>query len=615
MQGKGTKTAAGLLAALLLTGTAVLPARAADTAALSGGKEEIVYANLQTDGSVGGIYVVNHFDVLTAGTVTDYGGYTALTNLTDTSPLTQEGDAVTFSAGEGNFYYQGTLTRQVLPWSFAIGYTLDGRATDAAALAGASGALEIRIQTRQNKAVDSTFYDNYMLQITVTLDPDKCADIDAGGGTAAASGKDRVITYTVLPGKDADITLKAAVTNFSLSGISVAAVPFSSPVAIPDTSGLVDETATLSDAVSSLNNGIAKLVSGSGDLNDGVAALVSGSGEFQAGLAKLSGGSAALLAGSAQIKSALAAAAAQLSGGTGAGGSSGGGLGAITQLPAGLRQLADGLGQVSAGLTTLQTSYASLFSALDAAIMAIPAGTVTQADIQGLYAAVTDPAQLAALQQLVGGYTAAQTVLGTYTTKDAATQMSLRDGLRSVSASLGTLAANIGAFQTSLNTTADTVEASASQSALLQQLQTLAAGLSSLSSQYGTFHDSLAEYVGGVDALSAHYKELNTGLTGLQDGTASLAQGTGRLYKGSKALADATADLPDTVQVEIDKLTADYDTSDFTPVSFVSAKNTDVSYVQFICMTASIEEPEKTGDTGETVLVQTFWDRLLALFQ
>ena len=52
--------------------------------------------------------------------------YSSVINLTSTDPLTNNGDAVSFHAEEGNFYYQGNMVSTDLPWRFELSYYLDG---------------------------------------------------------------------------------------------------------------------------------------------------------------------------------------------------------------------------------------------------------------------------------------------------------------------------------------------------------------------------------------------------------------------------------------------------------------------------------------------------------
>jgi hypothetical protein len=90
--------------------------------------------------------------------------------MTDTNPLTQEEDRIFISAPKGDFYYQGTLKNAALPWCIDVAYTLDGAPVTADALAGADGRVAIRIDTAQNPDADPVYFENYALQVSVTLD-------------------------------------------------------------------------------------------------------------------------------------------------------------------------------------------------------------------------------------------------------------------------------------------------------------------------------------------------------------------------------------------------------------------------------------------------------------
>ena len=82
-------------------------------------------------------------------------------------------------------------------------------------------------------------------------------------------------------------------------------------------------------------------------------------------------------------------------------------------------------------------------------------------------------------------------------------------------------------------------------------------------------------YADGGGRMAEGYGGLHTGLEALGDGIVELAEGGRALREGTHDMQTNTADLPDILQAEIDRLLADYDPGDFSPVSFVSSKNTD----------------------------------------
>lgn len=81
--------------ALLLV-LAVMSASAAAVSAqdIPSPKEEAVYGILDHDGSVGSLYVVNIFN---GGSITDYGSYSGVRNLTSSEKLIIEGDRISIN--------------------------------------------------------------------------------------------------------------------------------------------------------------------------------------------------------------------------------------------------------------------------------------------------------------------------------------------------------------------------------------------------------------------------------------------------------------------------------------------------------------------------------------
>lgn len=270
-------------------------------------KTEVVYATLSAAGALEDVYVVNQFDVETAGEVLDYGPYADVSNLTDQGVIGFDGEAASFDVPEGVFYYQGNVeaSSAELPWKVDVDYFLDGAAVSAEELAGRSGELRVHVGTESAEGVDPAFAASYMLQINFTLDGDTTSGIEADGATVASSGRNRTVAFTVLPGRDADCTLVAQVSDFEMSGIQVAALPYSLAMEMPDTSGMTDQMQELSDAVGSLDAGAASLSEGIGSLSAGADALAAGSDEFAAGLANLSASADGLAEASGKINEAL----------------------------------------------------------------------------------------------------------------------------------------------------------------------------------------------------------------------------------------------------------------------------------------------------------------------
>ncbi|MBC5649491.1 YhgE/Pip domain-containing protein [Christensenella sp. NSJ-35] len=574
----------------------------ADGAAEIAGKDEVVYATLSANGGVRAIYTVNHFTLAKGGNVTDYGDYESVVNLSSSDSLTQEGNTVSFTANEENYYYQGNMKSTDLPWDFTIEYYLDGKKLEPEEIAGKSGSLEIKIISAKNDRMDPTFYDNYMLQITVTLDTDKCSNIDAPDGTPASAGKDKMIAYTVLPGKDADFALKADVTDFTMTGISISAVPYSMSMEFPAMEDQLDGLEQLPEAIDKLNEGVAELKNGTQQMTSGANSLVDGSDGIQDGLAQLSQNAGQIENASSQIGSALGQIASALD-------VEGIDLSQVGQLPSGLEQLADGLRGASDGLSQLRSGFVTAYAALDGAIQGIPDADISQQEIADLLANsnLTD-AQRGVVTRLTAQYQAAQTVKGTYAQVKAA--------FDAVDATADTLAGSIDTIADTLDTISAQVGGALSQMDGIEQLGELASGLRVLAENYTGFHDGLTAYLSGVTELSSGYHSFHTGLSSFSGGVGELNDGVGELMDGTNTMSGEVADMPGKIQEEIDKMKEEYMPSDFDPVSFTSPQNTDTEFVQFVLQCGGIEKPEEETEPQETGEEnETFWDRLAALFQ
>ena len=601
-----------------------VPAAAADAPAATGA-EEVIYAKLDAAGEPLSAYAVVALNGDAGESVTHYGAYTAVENLTDTSALTYEDGAVTATIPEGGrLYYQGTLESFELPWDIAIGYELDGRSTSPAELGGQSGALEMSLSVKPNGNAPGAFADEMMLQITVTLDASLCKNITAEGATVANAGGDKTLAFTVLPGAEAEYTVTADVEDFTMAGLTIAGVNYDIASAMGDTAEITDGVGQMTDAISQLSDGASQLASGAGSLR-------SGAGSFGSGLSTLSAGSAELVAGSEQIAGALAQISASLPG-AGAGAdveaaaaaaaaagmdpeaaaaagaqSAGAGmtldLSALAQLPAGLEQAADGLEQAGAALAQLAEGYGAAYPALAQAVEAIPEPSVSEEDIGALMALAPDNAALAAL---VANYQAAQTVKAVWAQASAAFEAvqdnlpALAEGVNSAAASLRQTAQQISAAMSATGGQIDL-------SGLLQ----LTSGLSQLAQSYSAFHEGLVSYAGGVDALSANWSSVYSGIS-------SLASGAGELSDGVAALDEETSKIPEL----IDELTggpAEDESADASAqASFLDGRNGDTASVQFVIMTEGISEPEAEAEPAPAEEEQGFfaelWDRIVALF-
>ena len=561
-------------------------------------KDEVVYAKLSATGERQEIYVVNIFDVEKEGKIVDYGPYASLKNLTDLSELEQKDNKVAFSAPKGKFYYQGNLDEEPLPWDVSVSYYLNGKEIAPDELAGKDGHVEIRINTSANEKVAPVFFENYLLQISLSLNTDIYSNIHAPDGMLANAGKNKQATFTVMPEKEEELVLEADVIDFELEGIDITAIPSSMPIDAPDINDMTGDMETLTDAIRDVNNGVAELANGAAELNNGVKELQNGSREYKAGMSAIDDSSSELVDASQNIDQALERLSNSLGNGSGDRG-----LGDLKKLEEGLFQMAGGLRETSDGLATLKENYGKAYSALDEAMAAIPDHQISEQQIQQLYISGADKT---ILDQLIETYTAARKAKGTYTAVKEAFS-AVESTLEEASGGLTGMANTLETMSTSLSTSLNTMDGTD----LFVQLQQ---GISTLSSNYKDFHSGLADYSGGVSQLSSSYDKMHSGIEELSIGTGEIENGVNKLHEGTEELYKSTSDLPDQMKQEVDQMISDFDKSDFKAVSFVSPENKQINSVQFVLKTESIKKEEQEETEKPVKEEKGFWARLKNLF-
>lgn len=562
-------------------------------------KDEVIYGKLDGSGQIKDMYVVNSFHGLSSGEIVDYGKYTEVKNLTDLSEITQSTNEIQFQTDEKEFYYQGELETKTLPWDITITYLLDGKKVSSEELAGQSGNLEIQITTAANEKVNATFYENYLLQISLTIDPLIFEDIQAPEGTEANEGKNKQISFMVLPDQEEELILTANVTDLEMDPINISAIPANVALDRPELGNMTGEFDELSTAIGDVHAGVSELSDGVSDLNTGVQELSDGSTEFRKGINELDGSSGDLVSGSSDILTAL-----QKIDGALDGDSIMPDVSELQQLPQGFREMAKGLRESADGIDTLSANYDTAFDSLKKAINGIPDHSVSEGEIAKLYESNADQETI---NKLLKTYEAAQVVKQTYVAVEA--------GFAAVSDTLDGVSAPLNNMADQLDLLADEVESGLNDLEQLGDLSELQDGLATLATEYETFHNGLVDYTDGVNELAKNYRDLDTGLQEVSEGTVSLETGISELHAGTKELHTSTNDLPDEIEKKIDELMKEYDGSDFEPISFISAKNENVDVVQFVLRTEKIEMVEPDEEEVEEEEKKSMWDRFTNLFK
>lgn len=579
--------------------------------AASASKEEVIYANLKNDGSVKNAYVVNIFESDEGGIIKDKGDYKSVVNLTDTSEILLVDNELSFNMDPGRFYYQGNMNNLLLPWDFGISYYLDGAPISAGDIVGKTGSVEIAISTGDSSYAEKAFFQNYMLQISVTLDTSICRNISANEATIANAGKDKIINFTVMPGSAGVLKVSADVMDFEMQAIQITGIPLSLNIDLPDTGSLAEEFSPLSDAIRQLKDGASQLSNGIGEINygfseytNGLSELRGGSAGFLAGVKMITEQNSALTGGSAAILEGLRMLSTSLETGDFSD------LGQLSELTDALSQLSEASGQAASGLKELETGYSQGYAAIASAIDALPQDAIEESVLAALSVSA-DPNVLTLLGAYQGQYEAIMKLKATYSSlrplfdgiAPALTQSS--SGLSEISLTLENMSAALKAL---------------TGSDLSESVGGLKSGVDLLLANYEGFHQGITAYTGGLKELETGYEAFDGGMGRLYDSSTEILSGLNELSGGASGLSGGTdelyrqtSDMDSMISDKLEDLVSGYDKSDYTPTSFVT-QGRELSSVQFVFKTEGIVRPEPEAPDAVISEKPTFWNRLLSLF-
>ena len=223
------------------------------------------YGNL-TDGSVVKSYRTNGI-----ATLTDYGDYDEIVNLTDGTVPARNGGMTTFRLDEkalpGTFYFEGKTTKpfQQLPWTISMSYTLNGVPTKAEDLAGQAGVVEIRLDIVPNERASEYARNNYTLEAMAIFNQDDILSLEAPGAQVQLIGNLRAVLFLGLPGEECHYTIRVGSEDFAFGGMTF--------LMVPATLSQLEEIAKLSERKDDLEDNYNKLSGSIDSLLDAMTAM------------------------------------------------------------------------------------------------------------------------------------------------------------------------------------------------------------------------------------------------------------------------------------------------------------------------------------------------------
>ena len=613
-------------------------------------KEEVVYGIMKQDGLVDNIYVVNSFDIPEDMLLEDHGEYKNVKNLTDLSPVEYKDNTVQAKRDKGRFYYQGDLVSKDLPWDVNITYYLDDNEMKADDISGKDGKLKMVIELTQNENIDSLYFEKYMVQLSVTLDTEKCRHIKAEGATIANAGTDKMINFATMPESESTFTITADVKDFSMKDITLAGVPFSMSEDMIDMS-MIDEMASGLDELAS---GVNELDKGAGQLDQGIEEFSKGSKELAEGFKEFNSGMDQLLDGAGQLTNG----ADQLKDG------SKGFKDGLDLLAGSSKELENGSAMINDALTKLRDKKNEIAGDIDEEQLeeirdlmdkAYDVLVFLQSELQNILDCMnndnielpklsyTKEEILEALEELKPLVEAGTVSPKTYSVfEDMYRNTDISETIDKILNSKTEIKVFLEKIKGDLD---HIIEVMVNiKIPTPEEIEKLLGVIDEFADQYGTFHNQgIVQFMEGIRSAAGGYDQIDKGIEGLYKGASGLyggisttkdgsgqllngviglSEGAGKLSGGMTALADGisvlnknTSSIPSAVQEGMDELFGKFMNTDFDVVSFVSPSNENVEAVQFVMVVKGVEALEKEEVPEVKEKDKSIWQKILDLFR
>lgn len=551
------KTCAVTLSAAMVLGLAATAGNVS-YAATNVEKEETVYVNLDSDGTVDDVTVSNWLKNVTGTSdVQDVSNLKDIKNVKGDETFTQNGDKLTWKANDADIYYQGT-TDEKPPVNVKISYQLDGKDIKAEDLAGKSGKLKMTIQYENN----STFEDEvdgknvkmntpFLMASAVILPVDTFSEVTVSQGKLVSEGSNQILVAYGMPGladslnltddmKDEmneklgdTVTVEATVKDFSMDSIyTVASSSEFSDIDLDDDSDMND----LEDAVNDLADATDELISGSSDLSDGLTTLkdnfktyASGVGDVSKGASDLSTGAGKLAKGIKQYTNGVTT----LTNGAGQYVSGANQLASgVTQYISGEKVLDDGISKLYNSAKDFPAKYSDFDAGLNDYVNGVNSIPTT---ISKKVGDITDGYETA-----VGAADTAKAVAAAKTAAYAAIDATSLDADKK-----DALKAEI---EKALTTVAEEQRANDKKVAEKVTANVKSKGMSDLNSQFAELAEGGNELVTNSATIKAGIAAVGSGAKDLYDGVKQLSSANDTLLKGATTLSKSGLSLTDGIK-------------------------------------------------------------------
>lgn len=170
-------------------------------------KSETVYVSMDANGNKTDILVSDWLKGAGIGSsLEDVSNLTDIQNTKGEEKFSQDGDKLTWEAGDNDIYYQGK-TQKELPVQVKITYTLDGKEISPEDLAGKSGKLEMKIHyenfSKKNGKIggkEKEIYTPFLMATGMILPVEHFTNVKVDNGEVLSEGDNDIVAVYGMPG-------------------------------------------------------------------------------------------------------------------------------------------------------------------------------------------------------------------------------------------------------------------------------------------------------------------------------------------------------------------------------------------------------------------------------
>ena len=177
--------------------------------------------------------IVRQYEARGSKSVTDYGTYTKIKNLSNGVDAETSGDRHVFHFSNGapeSLFIEGETKEPfgILPWNIAISYELNGVEVDPSVLAGEKGLVRIHVEFKRNPNAQEYAKKNYVLICRANFTMEDILSLKAEKAEVVSLGEKKEVLVVLLPGEEDAFTIEVGTNAFEFDGLQFQMMPLRS---------------------------------------------------------------------------------------------------------------------------------------------------------------------------------------------------------------------------------------------------------------------------------------------------------------------------------------------------------------------------------------------------